>query len=111
MECSSPMLTAMSIIAYPVVYEHCCLTVTPTDVDINFIIIEIKTTAEQNCWDILEVMSMNGCENVCATSVHHLLPGEVAFYHKNLTTRSLQVNILYTYSKAIVTKVIVCGHC
>jgi len=49
------------------------------------------TTAEQKCWDILELMSMNGCARSCATSVHQLLPGEVAFYHKNFASRSMQV--------------------
>ena len=51
------------------------------------------TKVEQKCWDILEVMSMNGCEKACATNVHQLLPGEVAFYHKNFATRPLQVYV------------------
>lgn len=55
----------------------------------------MMTTVEQMCWDILEVMSMNGCDKACAVSVHHLLPGEVAFYHKNFTARSLQVDIVF----------------
>ena len=45
----------------------------------------------KKCWDILEVISMNGCENACATNVHQLLPGEVAFYHNNFASRSVQV--------------------
>ena len=55
-------------------------------------------TVEQKCRDILEVMSMNGCDKECAVSAHHLLPGEVAFYHKNFTARSLQVDVVITCS-------------
>ena len=32
--------------------------------------IEPMIKVEKKCWDILEVMSMNGCENACATNVH-----------------------------------------
>lgn len=60
---------------------------------LNFcFLIAVMATVEMKCWDILEVMSMNGCDKACAVSVHHLLPGEVAFYHKNFTARSLQVD-------------------
>jgi len=51
----------------------------------------MKNTVKQKCWDILEVMNVNGCDKACATNVHQLLPGEVAFYHKMFSTRTLQV--------------------
>ena len=41
-------------------------------------------------WDILTILSFNGCSDECATSIHHLSAGEVSFFHRNFSLRSVQ---------------------
>ena len=41
-------------------------------------------------WDILNVLRLKGCTEECATKIHHISPGEIAFFHSNLLLRSQQ---------------------
>ena len=40
------------------------------------------------CWDILQILSLNGCSTNCATSIHNLQPGEIQFFRRHFTSRS-----------------------
>ena len=39
-------------------------------------------------WDILNVIRLKGCAEECATRVHQLPPGDIAFLHRNFSVRS-----------------------
>ena len=41
-------------------------------------------------WDILHVLRLKGCAAECATKIHQLAPGEIAFFHSNFSLRSQQ---------------------
>lgn len=40
-------------------------------------------------WDLLNILSMNGCSEKCATSVHSLGTEEILFFHGNFHSRTL----------------------
>ena len=41
-------------------------------------------------WDIITIVKLHGCSAECATTVHHLSIGEISFFHRNFSLRSLQ---------------------
>ena len=44
--------------------------------------------AENSQWDILSILTMRGCADTCATTVHSLQPGEILFFHSNFSART-----------------------
>ena len=38
-------------------------------------------------WDILHVLSLDGCNPSCTTHVHNLQPGEIQFFHTHFASR------------------------
>ena len=48
----------------------------------------ISKNSEQ--WDILTILNFNGCSDECATAIHHLSIGEISFFHRNFSLRSVQ---------------------